>query len=96
MRRGEVRFVATGDPAERASGRLTLGVIRQELDRLVRRRAAEDPHLHLLDGRALYGEADAAELPLPDALHPDGATHRRIGERFAELAFAPGAPFAGG
>ncbi len=96
MRRGEVRFVATGDPAERASGRLTLGVIRQELDRLVRRRAAEDPHLHLLDGRALYGEADAAELPLPDALHPDGATHRRIGERFAEHAFAPGGPFAGG
>ena len=24
-----------------------------------------------LDGRELYGEADHAELPQPDALHPD-------------------------
>ena len=36
---------------------------------------------------ALYGAADAQELPLPDNLHPDAATHRRIGERFAQLAF---------
>ncbi|MFJ8006843.1 GDSL-type esterase/lipase family protein [Streptomyces fagopyri] len=91
---GRLRFRAAGDPAETAAGKLTLRVIRAELDRVVERRAAEDPNLHHLDGRALYGEADAAELPLPDDLHPDAATHRRIGERFAELAFAPGAPFA--
>ena len=91
---GRLRFRATGDPAERASGKLTLGVIREELARIVRQRAAEDPHLHHLDGRHLYGEADGAELPLPDGLHPDAATHRRIGERFAALAFAPGGPFA--
>ncbi|MFJ2171612.1 GDSL-type esterase/lipase family protein [Streptomyces sp. NPDC087851] len=90
---GRVRFRATGDPAERAQGKLTLGVIREELARIVARRAAEDPNLHHLDGRALYGEADSAELPLPDALHPDAATHRRMGERFAELAFATGGPF---
>ena len=42
-----------------------------------------------LDGRELYGEADAAELPLPDQLHPDPATHLRIGERFARCAFGP-------
>ncbi|GHE77985.1 hypothetical protein GCM10017786_04430 [Amycolatopsis deserti] len=40
----------------------------------------------------LYGEADHAERPLPDGLHPDAATHRRMGERFAELAFT--GPFA--
>jgi lysophospholipase L1-like esterase len=28
---------------------------------------------------------------LPDDLHPDAAAHRRIGERFAELAFTKGA-----
>ncbi|OXY88788.1 GDSL-type esterase/lipase family protein [Streptomyces diastatochromogenes] len=91
---GRLRFRATGDPAERAHGKLTLGVIRDELARIARQRAAEDPHLYYLDGRDLYGEADSAELPLPDDLHPDAATHRRIGERFAALAFAPGGPFA--
>ncbi|NEY36338.1 lipase [Streptomyces sp. PRKS01-65] len=89
---GKLRFRATGDPAERAAGKLTLTVIRDELSRIVRQRAADDPHLHYLDGRALYGEADYAELPLPDELHPDAAAHRRIGERFAELAFAPNGP----
>lgn len=89
---GHLRFRATGDPAERASGKLTLGVIRDELARIVEHRAAEDPNLHYLDGRDLYGQADSAELPLPDRLHPDAATHHRIGTRFAELAFAAG-PF---
>ncbi|MFI8082066.1 GDSL-type esterase/lipase family protein [Kitasatospora sp. NPDC086009] len=91
---GRLRFLATGDPAERAGGKLTLRVIREELARIVRQRSAQDPNLHHLDGRELYGEADFAELPLPDALHPDTAAHRRIGERFAALAFGPGRPFA--
>ncbi|MER6387176.1 GDSL-type esterase/lipase family protein [Streptomyces sp. NPDC001523] len=88
-----LRFRATGDPADVAAGRLTLTVIREELSRITARRAAGDPNLHHLDGRALYGEADFAELPLPDDLHPDPAGHRRIGERFGELAFGPGGPF---
>jgi hypothetical protein len=50
-------------------------------------------NLHYLDGRDLYGERDFAELPLPDQLHPDAATHHRIGERFAALAFGSGGPF---
>ncbi|MEW1655026.1 SGNH/GDSL hydrolase family protein [Streptomyces sp. NPDC093707] len=91
---GQLRFRATGDPAERAHGKLTLTVIRDELARIVEQRAAEDPYLHYLDGRDLYGEADSAELPLPDALHPDAATHRRIGERFAGLAFSAHGPLA--
>ncbi|MFE4825553.1 GDSL-type esterase/lipase family protein [Streptomyces sp. NPDC056672] len=90
---GKLRFRAAGDPAERAAGKLTLNVIRDELARIVSRRAADDPNLHYLDGRDLYGEADSAELPLPDRLHPDAATHRRIGERFAALAFAADGPF---
>ncbi|MFC8241747.1 GDSL-type esterase/lipase family protein [Streptomyces chartreusis] len=91
---GRLRFVAMGDPAERASGKLTLGVIREELSRIVEQRVADDPNLHYLDGRELYGETDSAELPLPDDLHPDAATHRRIGERFARLAFTAEGPFA--
>ncbi|WTW93730.1 GDSL-type esterase/lipase family protein [Streptomycetaceae bacterium NBC_01309] len=90
---GRMGFRATGDPADRT--RLTLTVIRAELARIVAHRAAADPNLHYLDGLELYGEADAAELPLPDRIHPDAATHRRIAERFAALAFADSGPFAG-
>ncbi|MEU1202140.1 GDSL-type esterase/lipase family protein [Streptomyces sp. NPDC005813] len=93
---GRLRFAAMGDPAETASGKLTLTVIRAELARIVRERSADDPHLHYLDGRDLYGEADFAELPLPDRLHPDAATHRLIGERFARLAFTGDGAFADG
>ncbi|OZM79489.1 GDSL-type esterase/lipase family protein [Pseudonocardia sp. MH-G8] len=89
-----VRFRATGDPADRAGGRLTLTVIRDELSRITAQRATDDPNLHHLDGRSLYGEPDFAELPLPDRLHPDSAGHRRIGERFAAHAFGAGGPFA--
>jgi hypothetical protein len=90
---GKVLFVATGDPAEVAAGKLTLSVIRSELARITAVRAAEDLNLYYLDGRDLYGEADFAELPLPDQLHPDTAAHRRIAEHFAEHAFAPDGPF---
>ncbi|MEV6182493.1 GDSL-type esterase/lipase family protein [Streptomyces sp. NPDC052015] len=91
--RGKLRFVPMGDPAEVAGGKLTLRVIRAELARIVAQRAAEDAHLHYLDGRELYGEGDVGELPLPDQLHPDAAAHRRMGERFAALAFAEGGVF---
>ncbi|MFI0235831.1 GDSL-type esterase/lipase family protein [Streptomyces sp. NPDC016845] len=93
MAEGRFTFTAMGDPAERAQGKLTLNVIRAELARIVEQRAADDPHLHYLDGRALYGESDFAELPLPDGIHPGAAAHRRMGERFAELAFGAGGPF---
>ncbi|GAA2483160.1 GDSL-type esterase/lipase family protein [Streptomyces longisporus] len=92
---GQLHFQAMGDPGERASGKLALGVIRDELARIVTQRAVEDPNLKYLDGRELYGESDHDELPLPDQLHPDADTHLRIGERFASLAFAPGGAFAG-
>jgi lysophospholipase L1-like esterase len=93
---GQLRFSAAGDPADVAAGKLTLEVIRAELARIVAERATTDSHLHLLDGRELYGEQDHAELPLPDDLHPDAASHERMGERFARLALAlaPGGPLA--
>ncbi|MFD9794957.1 SGNH/GDSL hydrolase family protein [Streptomyces sp. NPDC059070] len=95
MATGRLSFTATGDPARTAEGQLTLTVIRDALSRIVEQRAADDPNLHYLDGRELYGEADYAELPLPDELHPDAATHARMGERFAALAFGSGGPFGG-
>jgi len=88
---GRLGFLATGDPSDPT--RLTLRIIREELARITAERS-DDPHLHHLDGRELYGEEDASELPLPDDLHPDAATHRRVGARFAELAFGPGGAFA--
>ncbi|TXS49590.1 SGNH/GDSL hydrolase family protein [Streptomyces sp. OR43] len=91
---GRLRFTAMGDPAERAAGKLTLNIIRDELSRLVTQRSADDPNLHHLDGRSLYGEQDFAELPLPDQLHPDAATHHRIGDRFAGLVFDGDGAFA--
>ena len=94
MKDGQLRFRATGDPAEVPFGRLTLQVVRAELARIVEQRAATDPHLHYLDGLTLYGAADAAELPLPDGLHPDAATHLRIGDRFAATILGSGGVFA--
>lgn len=90
---GAIRFCATGDPAEIPAGKLTLQVIRQELGRIVRQRAQDDANIHYLDGLALYGAHDEDEHPLPDALHPQGNNASVMGERFAALAFAPGAPF---
>jgi hypothetical protein len=80
---GEVRFVATGTEGDTALGRLTLGVIRRAMGEVVARR--DDPALHLVDGLGLYGPTDAAELPLPDGLHPDTAAHERIGRRFGAV-----------
>ena len=91
---GVLRFAATGDPADVPAGKLTLQTTRAELARIVAQRAADDPNLHLLDGRELYGEADSAERPLPDRLHPDAVTQRLMGERFAALAFGTGGAFA--
>jgi hypothetical protein len=84
---GQMLFRAAGDAAEVRQGKLTLGVIRTALAQIVAQRAVIDPHIHYLDGRVLYSEADAATLPLPDRLHPDSATHRLMGERFAALDF---------
>lgn len=74
----------SGDADRLDADRLTLNRIRAELRRIVSARAEHDPHLEYLDGRELYGSADAERHPLPDRLHPDSATHELIGRRFAE------------
>lgn len=91
---GRLRFRAAGSEADIAGGKLTLALIRDTLEHIVAQRRAGDPHLHYLDGRSLYDEADHARLPLPDGLHPDGAAHALIGQRFAAAAFGLGRPFA--
>jgi len=84
---GRLTFQAAGSPDERAAGKLTLNVIRDHLARIVEQRAATDPRIGYLDGRELYGEPDLAAHPLPDALHPDPAVQRLMGERFAHHVF---------
>jgi lysophospholipase L1-like esterase len=74
-------------------GALTARRIRELLGSIVeRRRGAGDANLHYLDGLALFADADLADLP--DGLHPNAAGLRRMGERFAHLAFGDGGPFA--
>ncbi len=85
-------FHGLGTAADVAAGALTLRAVRAELARIVAERAAHDPHLHHLDGRELLGPREVADLP--DGLHPNAAAYRRMGERFATLAFGPKGPFA--
>ncbi len=85
---GTLLFGAAGTPGDTAGGRLTLRVIRDALVDVFAHR--DDPNLHLVDGLALYGEADAATHPLPDRLHPSPEAHRLIGERFAAMALQSG------
>jgi hypothetical protein len=92
MEDGVLRFDTAGDPAQLSAGALSLSVIRDVLRRIVAERSATDPNLHYLDGRELFGESDLADLP--DALHPNAAGYRRMGERFAAFAFAGDGPFA--
>ena len=96
MAEGRISFVASGDPAEVAAGKLSLGVIRSELARIVEQRATTDPLIGYLDGRELYGVADHERRPLPDSIHPAEETQVEMGERFADLAFGAGGLFARG
>jgi len=90
LKRGRLLFRAMGNEAERRQGKLTLGVIREQLQKIVQQRAQADANIHYLDGSELYGAEDNARLPLPDELHPDSEAHRLIGERFCEKVFGAG------
>jgi hypothetical protein len=88
------RAIYTPDrPDSLALGALTARRIRQLLTGIVeRRRGGGDLNLHYMDGLKLFDEADVTDLP--DGLHPNAAGLRRMGERFAALAFDDGGPFA--
>jgi hypothetical protein len=92
VRAGDREVVLDG-PAEIRAGSLTLRRIRELVaDVVEKRRTLGDANLHYLDGLALFGEADVADLP--DGLHPNAAGYARIGERFAERVFGAGGAFA--
>lgn len=88
LRKGKLVFRASGNANEVGQGKLTLQVIRKQLEAIVRQRAKTDPNIRYLDGTELYGLTDNARLPLPDELHPNAETHLLIGQRFADLAFS--------
>jgi hypothetical protein len=75
-----IRFVTTGEEGEVAAGKLTLAVIRSELERIAHDRRRTDRNLHYLDGRALLGSDDLATTPLPDDLHPSAAGYWLMGQ----------------
>jgi hypothetical protein len=85
---GQVQFRAAGSAQDSRQGKLTLQIVRTQLQAIVEQRAKTDPAIDYLDGLALYGAADHARMPLPDALHPDAASHRLIGERFGAWLMA--------
>ncbi len=88
------KCTAAERPKALAVGALDLGRIRRIHAEIVEaRRAAGDEHVHLISGLDLAGPDDAADLP--DDLHPNPALYQRMGERFHELAFGVGGPFAG-
>jgi hypothetical protein len=87
--RTEEWSIAGGTEADVATGKLSLRAIRAAIASIVDRRRADGDHrLHYLDGLSLYGEADAAAMPLPDNLHPGPDVQRLIGERFADRVLA--------
>jgi hypothetical protein len=68
---------------------LTLRRMREMIAAVVQtRRDLGDTNLHHLDGLELFGAADVDDLP--DGLHPNADGYRRMGERFASLAFGEG------
>lgn len=88
------KFVTFPRPLEISAGALTLAWVRKILSRVVaQRESAGDQNLFYLDGLQLFGPEDASDLP--DDLHPNGEGYIRMGERFAQLAFAPDGPLAG-
>lgn len=87
--RSEEWSIAAGTEADVKAGKLSLRVIRAELSSIVDRRRGEgDSRLHYCNGLSLYGEREAAAMPLPDNLHPGPDVQRLIGERFADRVLA--------
>ncbi|MEU1721598.1 GDSL-type esterase/lipase family protein [Nonomuraea sp. NPDC005692] len=76
----------TAAGAERAleadDGALTLAATRRIIERVHAGRVADDPHLHLVDGRTLLGEQDARLLG--DGLHPTEEGLGLIARRFQD------------
>ncbi|WP_345763639.1 SGNH/GDSL hydrolase family protein [Diaminobutyricibacter sp. McL0608] len=92
--RTEPWTITAGTVDDVNAGKLSLGVVRAELERIVRERAQLDPAIRYLDGLELYGPDDAELLPLPDNLHPGDDVQALMATRFAERVFGPGGAFS--
>jgi lysophospholipase L1-like esterase len=80
-----------GDPL---TGDLSLNAMRETLQEVVElHRACGDAAIDYLDGRDMFGEADAALLP--DGLHPSPEGYALMGERFVRI-FAARSPQSAG
>jgi lysophospholipase L1-like esterase len=76
------------------AGGLSLKAMRALLEDVVAaRRRAGDGHVSYLSGLALFDAPDAPDLP--DALHPNAAGYRRMGERFHAQVLKDGRWLAG-
>jgi hypothetical protein len=81
---------AVARPPELSVGALSLSRLRELItDAYGGRR---DPNLHLVNGLALFGEADIEDLY--DGLHPTPVGYLRIAERFYDEVCAPGRPLS--
>jgi lysophospholipase L1-like esterase len=75
-------------------GGLSLKRMRELLEDVVgARRRAGDARISYLSGLALFDAPDAPDLP--DALHPNAAGYRRMGERFHARVLKDGRWLAG-
>lgn len=81
------KFVTISGHEAIQTGCLTLTRVREVMASVVGvRQQAGDSNLYYLDGLALFGADDAADLP--DDLHPNPAGYARMGQRFAEHVFS--------
>ncbi len=79
---GTDRARAAHRDVEADAGALTLAATREVVAAVHRQRAAQDPHLHLVDGLSLLGPDDAHLLH--DGLHPSPAGLDLVAARFLD------------
>jgi hypothetical protein len=78
--------------AEARTGSMTAARCRAIVAEFVAaRRESGDANIHYLDGLALFGADDLADLP--DGLHPNPRGYARIAERFFDAGFGHDGPF---
>ncbi|MFJ2240866.1 SGNH/GDSL hydrolase family protein [Streptomyces sp. NPDC087859] len=87
----DLRVRTVDRPVELSLGALTLTRVRELLAQHVEQRRKDgDDRLRLIDGTALFGPEDIADLP--DGLHPNAAGYARMAERFLPLSFGEPLP----
>ncbi|MGW3746064.1 GDSL-type esterase/lipase family protein [Streptomyces sp. NPDC005146] len=83
MRPPAGQLEATGHTEDIPAGALTLTVVREQLQLLVKQRGQQDPALAYLDGRILLRPDETDDLH--DGIHPNAAGYLRMGARLAQV-----------